>query len=229
MPLRFQRRLPIPTVPRPGSVFCAFGASVEDPWTNTASGAQGNVRTYLCQRFGWTDTGRGTSASDTTRTAIGATRLQAGGTVGPDGISSYAARLTARNPAVILWGYGGNDVRAATEPGSANPSTPANFRASLRTVLAACAALATKPLIIIPSLRSYNAVSTFPSYATSTVDLEWQFNEILRQETGNYGNTLWVNMRDMPLTLYETNDIHPLPTTGHQWMADRITAAFGMF
>jgi hypothetical protein len=229
MSLAIRARALAITAPTAG-VFVAFGASVEDPWTSTPSGAQGGIRALLCARYGWTDTARGTSGADATRSAIGGTQLQAGGAIGPSGISSYAARCTAYSPVAILWGYGGNDMRASTEPGVATPITPTVFRANLRTVLGAFVALATKPLIILPGLRSLNgAVAALPSYATNQADLEWQYTNVLREEAANFPNVLYVAMRDMPAALFEADTIHPLATTGHQWMADRIAAAMGGF
>lgn len=212
-------RMPITIVrgvPSSGAKAVFFGDSITDP------GLYGQYASIVCQRYGWTLTNA--NPFSLTRAGIRGTLLQANDMTPYNGMTTFPQRVWSFNPDVIVMFYGVNDYYYVS--GSPTPTTPATWRAAVRTILTAFRALPSRPFIMVVGLPTLRLrLHHLPAWATSEGDVQRQMDTITWEECAQIHATFVPLRPAMPITDVLADGVHPTPLAGQPFIASQIIKA----
>jgi lysophospholipase L1-like esterase len=163
-----------------------------------------------------------TGSYDVNRSAIGGNTMQAGGSYGNSLASTFAARVTAYNPAIVSIFLGANDYYQH----NGGAMTVANFKATYQTVLTAIAALASVRLVILYGLHAIaiNPLAGIGAGYTDRNDMIRHYNQVIA-ELANANGCVYVPLISMPSASIHSDGVHPIQGTGHAYMFARTLDA----
>jgi len=177
------------------------------------------------------------------------TLLSNKGATANNGTDSFAVRM-ATSPDVVIVAYGVNDCLTA----NTYSITASDWRTAVRTCLANCKALASKPLIIWVGIPTTTVIPVLPSAAnwvgydvSSVAALKYSMNSITLQECTDAGVPFVPIFPDQGTSLVQTltpntvppyhanpldaDGVHPTQTGGYDGqtlLANRILRALGV-